>query len=261
MIGRTNTGGGGGGGGNGFYVVGGTTRPKSAGQNTVWVNTDREITSYVLSASEPKSPTSNMLWLAIKGTGVKSTAPVGSDLIVLYLDSAKQYVSGKWVEKDGYIYQDGVWNELCGGWLYYYGAENSSDITGGVSVGKQTYSTSEKKEDHIYMSATSTTNSSFSHSTCYFNNPIDLSAYKTLRVILNTAKYDSTSGAVKVGISDLAVRFSEPTEQRYTDITGVISTALGDVEIEYDISGVSGLYYVGIINRVNTTKVYAINLE
>lgn len=51
MIGRTNVGGGGA--ELNFEVVGGTSAPASPKENTIWVNTDTEITSWVFSAKRP----------------------------------------------------------------------------------------------------------------------------------------------------------------------------------------------------------------
>lgn len=50
MIGRTNTGGGA---SLNFKVVGGTSTPASPKENTIWVNTDTEITSWHFGADEP----------------------------------------------------------------------------------------------------------------------------------------------------------------------------------------------------------------
>ena len=38
-----------------FKVTGGTTQP-AAGENTVWIHTDRNITGYIFAAAEPADP-------------------------------------------------------------------------------------------------------------------------------------------------------------------------------------------------------------
>ena len=38
-----------------FKVVGGTSRPSAPGENTIWVNTATEISSWVLSPAEPEA--------------------------------------------------------------------------------------------------------------------------------------------------------------------------------------------------------------
>lgn len=47
------TGGGGTGAGLNFKVVGGTTQPSNPSENTIWVNTDKEITGWIFSAKNP----------------------------------------------------------------------------------------------------------------------------------------------------------------------------------------------------------------
>lgn len=111
MIGRTNAGGGSGGGLN-FKVVGGTSTPSSPKENTIWVNTDAEITSWVFSATEPETPAAGMVWFT---TDKKSTAPFNAlkkNNITLCPISTQQYVSGAWVEKTAKCGKSGEWVEV-----------------------------------------------------------------------------------------------------------------------------------------------------
>lgn len=111
MIGRTNAGGGSGGGLN-FKVVGGTSTPASPKENTIWVNTSAEITSWVFSATEPEAPAAGMVWFT---TDKKSTAPFNAlkkNDITLFPISTQQYVSGAWVEKTAKCYKSGEWVEV-----------------------------------------------------------------------------------------------------------------------------------------------------
>ena len=43
-----------------FKVVGGTTQPTNPKENTIWVNTNTDITSWVFSAGQPESPTEGL---------------------------------------------------------------------------------------------------------------------------------------------------------------------------------------------------------
>ena len=122
--------GGGSGGGSELTIVGGTTRPATATQNTIWVNTDTEITDYTLSGAEPTSPVEGMVWITIGASGsIKMASPVGGDWITVYPLSAKQYISGAWVGKAAESYQNGEWVEWIR-YLYNKGDE-CTDITGG----------------------------------------------------------------------------------------------------------------------------------
>lgn len=130
MLGRTNTGGGGSGGLN-FQVIGGTTAPSNPKENMIWVNTSTKITSYIFSATQPTG-SAGMVWII---TGTSSPAEFNAlkkNGIQVYPLSAKQYVSGKWVDKTAKIYQGGAWKEWIT-YLYNKGDE-CTDLTGGWSA-------------------------------------------------------------------------------------------------------------------------------
>lgn len=107
MIGRTNAGGGGT--ALNYTVVGGTTEPTNPKENTVWVNTDTAITSYVFSSVEPASPAEGMVWI---GTSTSATAPfnaIKKNGLWVSPTGAQQYISGSWVTKTAQTWQSGEW--------------------------------------------------------------------------------------------------------------------------------------------------------
>lgn len=108
MIGRTNAGGGGG--GLNFKVVGGTVQPKAPKENTIWIDTDAEVTEWVFSASEPESPEEGMVWIKTRfGSSVPFNA-LKKNRLHVYPISVWQYASGAWAEKTAMIYVDGTWS-------------------------------------------------------------------------------------------------------------------------------------------------------
>lgn len=155
MIGRTNAGGGSGGGLN-FKVVGGTSAPASPKENTIWVNTSTKITGWVFSTTEPEAPAAGMVWFT---TDKKSTAPFNAlkkNNITVYPISAKQYVSGAWVDKTAKSYQNGAWVDWWNGHLYEYGNLHER-VTGGWTKdgyrakGYTTINPPQFNSDHIYV--------------------------------------------------------------------------------------------------------------
>lgn len=108
MIGRTNAGGGGG--GLNFKVVGGTTQPENPKENTIWVNTDRPITSWAFSTDAPGSPADGMVWIK---TGFGSATPFNAlkkNEVQVCPFSTQQYLDGAWADKTAMIYADGIWS-------------------------------------------------------------------------------------------------------------------------------------------------------
>lgn len=112
-----------------FKVVGGTSAPSSPKANTIWVNTSTAITSYVFGSTQPTGST-GMVWF---NTGTFSTAPFNAlkkNNITVYPLSARQYVSGAWVDKVAKSYQGGKWVDWWSGQLYELGNEHTI-VTGG----------------------------------------------------------------------------------------------------------------------------------
>lgn len=108
MIGRTNAGGGGG--GLNFKVVGGSAQPENPKENTIWVNTDRPITSWAFSTDAPGSPADGMVWIK---TGFGSATPFNAlkkNEVQVCPFSTQQYLDGAWADKTAMIYADGIWS-------------------------------------------------------------------------------------------------------------------------------------------------------
>ena len=123
--------GGGGSGGLNFEVVGGTTQPMNPKENTIWVNTNTDITSWVFSADKPESPTEGLVWIELGISPEVELNALKKNAIQLYLLSAVQYVNGKWVEKDASIYQNGEWVDISGNVYLFRNGNQYTEITGG----------------------------------------------------------------------------------------------------------------------------------
>lgn len=111
-----------------FEIIGGTVEPFDTIENTIWVNTDTEITGYQFSATEPKEAFDGKVWIYIGSSSHASFDIV--DNVSIYPIYAKQYISGKWVDKAAKIYQGNGWVDWWNGYLYELGNE-WTDITGG----------------------------------------------------------------------------------------------------------------------------------
>lgn len=91
-----------------FRVVG-NPQPANPTENCIWVDTDTPITSWLFSATEPSPAEAGMVWINI---GISSTVQFNSlkkNGIQVYPLSAKQYISGAWVDKEAQSYQGGAW--------------------------------------------------------------------------------------------------------------------------------------------------------
>ena len=44
-------------------IVGGTQRPETGKQGTIWINTDQKITGWTIQGEKPTSPTEGTVWI------------------------------------------------------------------------------------------------------------------------------------------------------------------------------------------------------
>lgn len=220
-----------------FKVIGGTTAPSNPKENTIWVNTDMEITSWIFSATQPESPAAGMVWITT-GTG----SPVAFNAlkknnIQVYPISAKQYVDGAWVDKTAKSYQTGEWVE----WITYIykNGDLCESVTGGYSqVTYSSYWTSGTvnfNADHIEFK---TNNKNISQ--IKTKNLIDLTNVNKVSIRVDSYTATGTqyaTASLYVSESD-ADNAAAKKQFKYTDITdiGVISI---------DTSGLTGSYYIG----------------
>ena len=242
-----------------FKVVGGTSQPVNPKENTIWVNTQTEISGWVFSATEPKSPVEGTVWIS---TGTSSTVEFNAlkkNGIQVYPISAKQYISGAWANVTAKSYQSSGWGDWFPGTYIYKNGDQCKDITGGFTTipksgsywdgaPQVSYNT-----DHIafsglygasYVSYTSTV------------NMIDLTNIKT--VVIKVASF--TGGSYTHG-RIAATKTRESQDSIHGTAAALKQFEITDTgEIELDVSGLSGGYYIAFgasfqSNNTGTLKV------
>lgn len=138
MLGRTNTGGGGGGGLN-FQIIDGTTKPNNPKVNTIFVNTSVKAEGYVFSATEPSSA-EGFVWIP---TGTSSTVAFNAlkkNTLQVYPTGVKQCISGKWENKEAWMYNGTSWLQFSSELFYLFDNGNVSGYTGGWTETREGYS-------------------------------------------------------------------------------------------------------------------------
>lgn len=104
-----------GGGGLNFKLVGGLTQPTDPAENTIWVNTDFEVTGYVFSTAQPTDLTEGMIWVYTGTSSHVAFNALKKENIQVYPILAKQVISGALVDVEVQSYQNGEWVE----WVDY----------------------------------------------------------------------------------------------------------------------------------------------
>ena len=176
-----------------FAVTGGTEQPSDPAANTIWVNTETEITSWIFSPAEPESPVEGMVWIMMGTSGDVAFNALKRNEIQIYPVSAEQYVGGVWVSVEAHIYQEGTWTELVGSLVLFDGTDggDNTELTGGWSVISQT------SQAKLEVTSEQISFLSASAGTVRRAGPVkslDLSKYKTLYCDgLNASTSDSDS--------------------------------------------------------------------
>lgn len=92
-----------------FKIVGGAIQPGNPKENTIWVNTETEISGWVFSAEEPGEPAGGMVWIILGTTSEVPFNALKKGELYCFPTSCEQYVGGSWASVDAYIYQGGQW--------------------------------------------------------------------------------------------------------------------------------------------------------
>lgn len=236
-----------------FKIVGGTVQPEKHSENTIWVNTDAKITDEVLSGVEPASPAEGSVWVETGTGGEIVFSAVKNKAIQIHPMSAKQYISGAWVEKTAQIFQGGEWKDWIdwSKWVVKDGMYKVNMVAEG------------KKYDPSYSETTFTVTEEdgyilFSHgsySGMVYWGLVDLTNANTLTIEgdfsgINSSYRDDYNFTVWTEIGQYI-----PTNRvAYTDLT--------DTGAALDVSSLTGKHYVGFsVRHAGSEKVTNLWME
>ena len=242
-----------------FKVVG-NPQPTNPRENTIWIDTDTPITSYVFSATQPAG-SSGMVWII---TGTSSGAEFNAlkkNGIQVYPISAKQYIGGAWVDKTAKSYQNGEWVVWVVG-LYDSGKASvpfvdsqtanyggyTSAVSDAPSRGSVVYNA-----DHIVLSVSAGTANDSSSQFIGTQNEIDVRGHSTLYVEFDSISISKT-GEDSWGKGNYVCVSASPIKQ-FPHTSGSfkrINATSGAQTVTIDISGFDTAYIVVYGHVFNT---------
>ena len=161
-----------------FKVVGGTTQPESPKENTIWVNTDTEISGWVFSPEEPAEPSGGLVWI---GLGTASPAPFNAlkkGGLYCFPASCRQYAGGAWENADAYLWKDGAWVQFGSALPPYFYKD------GDANVDLQFYGAGKNADGYITIKADTATTAARKPE-AYFVIP-EIEKYKTISCVINS---------------------------------------------------------------------------
>lgn len=239
---------GGGGSSLNFKLVG-NPQPSNPGKNTIWIDTDAEITSWIFSATEP-NPALGMVWISIGTSCTVAFNALKKNGVMVYPISAKQYIGGEWVNKTAKSYQGGAWKD----WVTYFYKDGNTynDVTGGYTLD----SDATMEADNIKMY----TDGDGSVAYVTTNNKVDISGISTLSVKFNIKAVSSYARTVRVYLYAADSKLTSPDQS-----VGSGATAYKDYKEDTDtedtitlnVSSVTGSKYI-FVGVKNTGKYFTV---
>lgn len=218
-----------------FKIVGGAIQPGNPKENTLWVNTETEISGWVFSAEKPGEPAEGMVWILTALSSTVEFNALKKNGIKVYPNSAKQYVGGAWVDMTAKIYQGGAWKELI---TYLYNKGNEcTDLTGGWTAyaykssnsGSNPYAPTLTKDEKSMTISLHSAYEVYRMGSVFAENVIDLTNYNYICV-------NVTALSIAFGFGVVSTKANN-----YTQIASMsLSVGLNKL----DISSLSGSQYI-----------------
>ena len=243
-------GGSGGGAGLNFKVVGSTTEPANPKENTIWVNTDVEITDWAFSTIEPENFSEGMVWIQTSVSSNVEFNALKKGSVQVYPVSTKQYVNGAWVGgKETKIYKDGAWVAIA-----IYLVQSGVDVTS-LTGGWQDAKWAQGVSDWVYPSVTFSNGAmsiSYSGSKlgCWgksTKNTIDLTDIKSIELTCNataTGKSYSTAGMN----ASIEMFVGKSPSSGPAARLGVVSKGSKNGTLTLNVESLTGEYYIGFFS-------------
>lgn len=239
MIGMTNARGGG-----GLYlrVVGGTSKPTSPRENTIWINTSAAVSGYVLSPTQPETDLEGVVWLKIADSGVEIN--VGKkNAVLLHLSRAAIKIGGKFAYSEGWVYSGGRWTKFSSPFIYL--VEDGKPI----SNVKTAYGTIIQHDGYMTFAGS---NKDF----CMFSTTQELDDVKILRLevcdpesgIASRSYYSSGKSPILATKKDDIV-FSNSNGTK-VDSFVMLNKANGPIESKIyalDVSSLQGVHNIAVV--------------
>lgn len=239
-----------------FSIVG-NPMPSDPEPNTIWVDTDQDISEWILSFEKPTEPIEGTIWIYLGKASPVSFNALQENSIMLNPIHVEQYTSGAWVSRNAKSYINSTWTTWFG-YLYQVGDEHLA-ITGGWAAGDSQSGTNTVTKDSTSMNlkGSAATTARMHVAT---NAPVDFSPYKALKakVQVNNRAGDNAL-VLRLGCGT-ARNISLASTTSPVARTEVTTTQTGEYTVSCDVSTVTGQYYaifgIGWYGNVDLQEVW-----
>ena len=250
-----------------FKVVG-NPQPTNPKENTIWLNTNIDITSWYFSPTQPEDMKQGGVWFSTGTSSVVAFSATKKNPVMVYPLSANQYIDGALVAVTAQIYQDGEWVDWFA-YLYHLG-DTCDDLTGGWQARGWAISSSFQKitpsltfsDDGMTVSVNNTLTTSPYQASGVVEciKDIDLTNFNTLTIDCSvTHSYSDTQGfsPVQLVVTGRTGTYVNSNRQAVEVVWAEGNASNESRTVSLDISGCSGTWDVvlalGAKNNKKTT--------
>lgn len=214
------------------YKVVGNPQPASPRKNTIWIDTDVEITRHYLQAEQPENMADGEVWILTGKSSTVSFQAVKKNPIMIYPISAKQMVNGVLTDRVAKSWNGSAWVEWIkeGSILIDNGSAKKPIFIcweGKVSEGGSDYSTITEGDGFVTITSNGYGNWAM------FVADVDLTYAKKLLI---EGEFASDNGELRIWDNVTAAPSSG------NSIASIDMTNIGG---SLDVSALSGTYKVG----------------
>lgn len=227
----------GGGGGLNVSIVGGTVQPAHPKENMIWVNTDSEITEWVIGSKQPDAPQEGMVWISTEGGSDVLLDATGKNNIILSPEAGSQYISGEWVMRSALAYVGGAWVSL-----YTYLIFNGRLVKDMTIVGKRWKANAEYSGN----------NPSLTQQAGYVESVGTKSGYSMMyleQVDLTNKKEIVAEGTFDIGNYTKLAVWSAVGTYVMDNVVAMVDLTKAGATLDISQAGLSGSYVVGATNQ------------
>lgn len=238
-----------------FEVVGGTVQSENPKENTIWVNTDAEITGWIVSPSQPENQIDGLVWIRTSDyTGIEFNV-LEENRMIQYALEVRQYISGTWVICTAQIYVNDEWKDVVGNYLYNAG-DQMIGLTGGWHLkykGEGGVATASFGSNYMTLKQTN-----IDYGRIETVNKIDTSGYTKLCI-----EYSITNASGGYQTSGLCISYMQtPNEHNNGNSIVLLGGSVSAGVKKLDISSVTDpVYILIVITGVLTLNIIRVWLE
>lgn len=210
-------------------------------ENTLGVVTREPITAWVFASRAPEAPIPGTVHVSTAADSAAAFNALKHNELRVYPTGCSQFVDGAWTPRDAMFFQGGIWKNwsitiFSGGQVSAAAGElTQTGVPYGGSAGVCTLT---RTEDAVKIGTFGGRGA-----LVYFTGQMDLTHFKTLCFTGSVVDKSSASSVEKCGIG---VWKEIPTANAGTEAAAILEGFRPQGTHNLDISGCSGLHYVGI---------------